>query len=154
MAKAKKGDTIRKETVLVEFDNGVAWVTMNRPEKRNAMSPTLNREMLEVVDLLEEDDRCKILTLTDAGWALYGKLTPHVTVISEYLFDPLTDDEARSLSGLIDVLTRRLDSLDPNSSQLIDTDALARDDVAPFSLGEKEGPVAKRWEDEGLGRRR
>ena len=67
MAKAKEGDIIRKETVLVEFDNGVAWVTMNRPEKRNAMSPTMNREMLEVIDLLEEDDRCKILVLTGAG---------------------------------------------------------------------------------------
>ncbi len=98
--------------------------------------------------------RRKILTLTDAGWALYGKLTPHVAVISEYLFAPLTEEEARSLSGLIDVLTRRLDALDPNSSQLIDTEALARDDGSPFSLGEKEGPVAKRWEDEGLGRRR
>ena len=28
-------------TVLVEFEDGIAWVTMNRPEKRNAMSPTL-----------------------------------------------------------------------------------------------------------------
>ncbi len=60
-------ETIRKETVLVEFDNGIAWVTMNRPEKRNAMSPTLNREMLEVVDLLEQDDRCGVLVLTGAG---------------------------------------------------------------------------------------
>src|SRR5438105_11296832 len=27
--------------VLVEFDNGIAWVTMNRPAKRNAISPAL-----------------------------------------------------------------------------------------------------------------
>ena len=32
--------------VLVEFDDGIAWVTMNRPEKRNAMSPALNEEMI------------------------------------------------------------------------------------------------------------
>ena len=60
-------ETIQKETVLVEFDNGVAWVTMNRPEKRNAMSPTMNREMLEVIELLEQDDRCGVLVLTGAG---------------------------------------------------------------------------------------
>jgi trans-feruloyl-CoA hydratase/vanillin synthase len=60
-------NVIRKETVLVEFEDGVAWVTMNRPEKRNAMSPTLNREMLEVIDALEVDDRCQILVLTGAG---------------------------------------------------------------------------------------
>ena len=65
---ATKGkDVIRKETVLVEFEDGVAWVTMNRPEKRNAMSPKLNREMLEVVDALEIDDRCQVLVLTGAG---------------------------------------------------------------------------------------
>ena len=34
------------DTVLVEFEeDGVAVVTLNRPEKRNAMNPTLNREM-------------------------------------------------------------------------------------------------------------
>ena len=31
--------------VLVEFDDGIAWVMLNRPEKRNAMSPALNEEM-------------------------------------------------------------------------------------------------------------
>jgi hypothetical protein len=30
--------------VLVEFDDGIAWVTLNRPNKRNALSPTLDRE--------------------------------------------------------------------------------------------------------------
>jgi trans-feruloyl-CoA hydratase/vanillin synthase len=54
-------------TVLVEFDNGIAWVTMNRPEKRNAMSPTLAAEMLQVMNALEIDSRCKVLVLTGAG---------------------------------------------------------------------------------------
>jgi trans-feruloyl-CoA hydratase/vanillin synthase len=54
-------------TVLVEFDQGIAWVTLNRPEKRNAMSPTLNKEMTEVLEALEIDDRCGVLVLTGAG---------------------------------------------------------------------------------------
>lgn len=54
-------------TVLVEFEDGIAWVYMNRPEKRNAMSPTLNREMLQVLDALEVDERCKVLVLTGSG---------------------------------------------------------------------------------------
>ena len=53
--------------VRVEFDDGIAWVTLNRPQKRNAMSPALNREMLEVLDALEIDDRCRVLVLTGAG---------------------------------------------------------------------------------------
>jgi trans-feruloyl-CoA hydratase/vanillin synthase len=54
-------------TVLVEFENGIAWVTMNRPEKRNAVSPALATEMLAVMNALETDTRCKALVLTGAG---------------------------------------------------------------------------------------
>lgn len=55
--------------VTVEFDEGIAWVTLNRPEKRNAMNPALNREMLAVLDALELDQRCGVVVLTGAGEA-------------------------------------------------------------------------------------
>ncbi|MFD0773969.1 p-hydroxycinnamoyl CoA hydratase/lyase [Streptomonospora algeriensis] len=55
------------EAVLVEFDEGIAWVTLNRPGKRNAMNPRLNEEMLAVLDALEGDERCRVLVLTGAG---------------------------------------------------------------------------------------
>ncbi|MEZ0167680.1 p-hydroxycinnamoyl CoA hydratase/lyase [Microvirga sp. TS319] len=55
------------KNVLVDFEDGVAWVTLNRPEKRNAMNPELNREMVEILDALETDDRCRVLVLTGAG---------------------------------------------------------------------------------------
>ncbi len=42
-------------------------MTLNRPEKRNAMNPALNREMLEVLDALELDERCGVVVLTGAG---------------------------------------------------------------------------------------
>ncbi len=53
----------------MEFDEGIAWVTLNRPEKRNAMNPALNREMLAVLDALELDERCGVVVLTGAGEA-------------------------------------------------------------------------------------
>ena len=59
--------TSAKDPVLVDFDNGVATVTFNRPEKRNAMSPALNIRMMEVLDELEADERCGVLVLTGAG---------------------------------------------------------------------------------------
>ena len=40
---------------------------MNRPDKRNAMNPVMNREMNEVLDALEVDDRCRVLVLTGSG---------------------------------------------------------------------------------------
>jgi trans-feruloyl-CoA hydratase/vanillin synthase len=56
-----------KETVRVEKENGITWVILNRPEKRNAMSPTLNREMVEVLSELETDPETLVLVLTGAG---------------------------------------------------------------------------------------
>ena len=53
--------------VLVEFQDQIAWVTMNRPEKRNAVSPALASEMLGVIEELANDDRCGVLVLTGAG---------------------------------------------------------------------------------------
>jgi trans-feruloyl-CoA hydratase/vanillin synthase len=57
----------RWTTVQVELHDGVAWVELNRPEKRNAMSPTLNAEMVEVLQALDADDTCGVLVLTGAG---------------------------------------------------------------------------------------
>lgn len=55
--------------VLVEFQDGIAWVQLNRPDKRNAMSVPLAHEMNEVLDALEIDDRCGVIVLTGVGEA-------------------------------------------------------------------------------------
>ncbi len=57
----------RWTTVRVEVEDGIGWVILNRPEKRNAMSPTLNREMREILETLELDEDAKVLVLTGAG---------------------------------------------------------------------------------------
>ena len=62
-----QGPDLSTGTVHVEFQDRIAWVTLNRPEKRNAMSPTLNRDMTEILDVLEFDDRCGVVVLTGAG---------------------------------------------------------------------------------------
>lgn len=57
----------RWNTVKVDVEDGIAWVTLNRPDKRNAMSPTLNREMIDVLETLELDEEAQVLVLTGAG---------------------------------------------------------------------------------------
>ncbi len=57
----------RWKTVEVVVEEGIAWVTLNRPEKRNAMSPTLNREMIDVLETIELDEDAQVLVLTGAG---------------------------------------------------------------------------------------
>jgi len=53
--------------LIFEEKDGVAWVTLNRPEKRNAMNRTLLRELREA--MLEADDRKSIhcVVLMGAG---------------------------------------------------------------------------------------
>ena len=55
--------------VAYSVENGIAWVKYNRPEKRNAQSPTLNRDMMEVLDALEFRDDVGVLVLTGEGEA-------------------------------------------------------------------------------------
>jgi trans-feruloyl-CoA hydratase/vanillin synthase len=61
-------DTKTFQTVKVERGgDGITWVTLNRPEKRNAMSPTLHHEMVKVLDDLAVDPETRVLVLTGAG---------------------------------------------------------------------------------------
>jgi trans-feruloyl-CoA hydratase/vanillin synthase len=53
--------------VLVEFEDRIAWVYLNRPEKRNAMNPELNTEMRATVEALATDDRCGVFVLSGKG---------------------------------------------------------------------------------------
>lgn len=55
--------------VAYSVENGIAWVKYNRPDKRNAQSPTLNRDMMEVLDSLEFRDDVGVLVLTGEGEA-------------------------------------------------------------------------------------
>ncbi|KQQ45141.1 p-hydroxycinnamoyl CoA hydratase/lyase [Duganella sp. Leaf126] len=59
----------RWETVKVDVEAGIGWITLNRPDKRNAMSPTLNREMIDVLETLELDEEAQVIVLTGAGEA-------------------------------------------------------------------------------------
>lgn len=56
-----------EDTVAVEVSNGIAWVKFNRPEKRNCMSPKLNRQMKRVIEELEFRDDVGVLVLTGEG---------------------------------------------------------------------------------------
>jgi trans-feruloyl-CoA hydratase/vanillin synthase len=57
------------KTVAVENDDGVAVVTLNRPDKMNAMNPQLHEDMSAVLEQLRYDDAVRVLVLTGAGAA-------------------------------------------------------------------------------------
>jgi enoyl-CoA hydratase len=51
-------------TVIYEKKDGVAVLTLNRPEKRNAVNLQLSREIIEAADDAEKDDGVGVLILT------------------------------------------------------------------------------------------
>ena len=58
-----------EDTVAFTVEDGIAWVKFNRPEKRNCMSPKLNRQMGRVIAELEFREDVKVLVLTGEGEA-------------------------------------------------------------------------------------
>jgi feruloyl-CoA hydratase/lyase len=57
------------DTVACEVKGAIAWVKFNRPEKRNCMSPKLNRQMLRVIEDLEFRSEVGVIVLTGEGTA-------------------------------------------------------------------------------------
>ena len=55
------------EFVKVRIKDGIAWTALNRPEKRNAMSPALHYEMDDALARLEVDDNVKVVVVTGEG---------------------------------------------------------------------------------------
>src|SRR5215468_8585883 len=55
------------EAIKVEKRDGITWVTFNRPDKRNAMSPQMHLDMDEVLEELAADDETQVLVITGAG---------------------------------------------------------------------------------------
>src|SRR6202047_5622376 len=55
------------EAIHVENEGGITWLMINRPDKRNAMSPQVHLEMDETLDELAADPATEVLVLTGAG---------------------------------------------------------------------------------------
>ena len=55
------------ETLLVTKESGITTITFNRPEKRNAMSPQLHREMFDLLTDLRYDEETHVV-VTDRRW--------------------------------------------------------------------------------------
>lgn len=55
------------QTLLVTKAAGITTIMFNRPEKRNAMSPQLHREMYQLLTELRYDQETKVVIITGAG---------------------------------------------------------------------------------------
>jgi len=59
----------RFETLLYSVEEGVATVTLNRPERMNAFTPKMRDELIAVFDETDADDAVRAVIVTGAGRA-------------------------------------------------------------------------------------
>ena len=56
--------------VKAEIDaEGIAWLRLNRPEKRNAINPGIVYEMVDLLDAIEKRDDARVVVITGGGGA-------------------------------------------------------------------------------------
>ena len=55
------------ETILIEEAGGVRTITLNRPERRNAMTPKMQGELIAAFDEAADSPSTRVLVLTGAG---------------------------------------------------------------------------------------
>ncbi|MGA8037629.1 MAG: enoyl-CoA hydratase-related protein [Candidatus Acidiferrales bacterium] len=69
MTKPKESLKPNFDTILYSVNVSVATITMNRPEKRNAISTQMIEDILEALNLANNDPFVRVLILTGAGKA-------------------------------------------------------------------------------------
>src|SRR5439155_76382 len=67
--RGRDGETMAYEQILYEVDGGVLTITLNRPEKLNAFTPTMMRELIDAFDRADTDDAVRAVIVTGAGRA-------------------------------------------------------------------------------------
>ncbi len=57
------------ETIRYEVKNGVAWLRLNRPDKLNAFTEQMNKEMTTAIKSAASDEQVRCVVLTGEGRA-------------------------------------------------------------------------------------
>jgi enoyl-CoA hydratase/carnithine racemase len=57
------------ETLLYAVEDGIATITLNRPDKLNAFTARMMKELIGVFDLTDADDAVRVVIVTGAGRA-------------------------------------------------------------------------------------
>jgi enoyl-CoA hydratase/carnithine racemase len=84
-------------TLDLQIADGVATLTLDRPEVHNAFNPTMTAELARVWHALRDDDSVRVIVLTGAGDRAFCTGMDRSEV--EFGFDPLTYEDPGKLIG-------------------------------------------------------
>src|SRR5690348_17662373 len=91
------------EHILVDIEDGVGIVTLNRPEKLNAMNRRLGAELQDAVRQFDDDDRVGCIVITGAGRAFSAGGDIHEQLDDDAKFSDEELDRMRTRRGYLDV---------------------------------------------------
>ena len=66
------------DTITIDRQDAIWLVTLNRPERLNAMSQKMLLEMDSACDMIEEDTSCRVVVLTGSGKAFTPALISRI----------------------------------------------------------------------------
>nr|WP_199340306.1 enoyl-CoA hydratase-related protein [Mycobacteroides chelonae] len=66
-ATVRDGGSVAEQPVRYEVVDSVAWLTINRPEARNALNNAVRTGLFDAVRRFNDDDAAKVLVLTGVG---------------------------------------------------------------------------------------
>jgi len=69
---SKETELKKYETLLVDIADGIAKVTLNRPDKRNAMNPQMHLDMADCLETLRYEKTARVIVFTGAGKSFCG----------------------------------------------------------------------------------
>ena len=67
------------ETILTDLAENIFTITINRPDKLNALNLTMIRELIDVFDKADADDAARAIIVTGAGRAFCAGRTARPT---------------------------------------------------------------------------
>lgn len=96
------------ETLIYEIQDNVAILTMNRPERRNALNAQLNADLLSAFQQAQADETVRAVVLTGAGkgFCAGADLTAVATIPSPDDLYQRIIDSYQPLMGLITTLKK------------------------------------------------
>ena len=90
------------QTILFSSEEGIATITLNRPEFSNAMDQQMANELVEAIRTVSQDEETRVLVLKGAGRAFctgadaqFGKVRTGQVTVEEMKIWPETDRELR-----------------------------------------------------------
>ncbi len=89
-------------TLDIQRDGAIDWLTLNRPERLNAINDTMNRELWDYFGRLAEDKACRLVIIRGAGRGFCAGLDLKEFSFADVDVDaPPAPDAAPPLTGIV-----------------------------------------------------